>query len=363
MSDSHEHKTDGGKPGSVPLTSEDAGSQALSDALRSSFVIVKIVLFGLLIIFLGSGFFQVGPQERVIILQFGKPKGVGEKALLMPGFHWAWPAPIDEIQRVPAAQIQIASSTVGWYATTPEMEAAHSEPPPGASLNPAIDGYTLTSDANIIHVRATLRYRITDPIGFHFEFRNAKDFVTNALNNALFYASSRFTVDDVLTRKKVAFRETVGKRLDEIIEGQRLGIVVEQLDVDPIPPRQLQAKFNEVLQASVKRDDGLNKARSYENEVLSKARAGADSRLNSAQSERNRTVQLVSAEAKKFSDLLPEYQRNPELFTQWRQMETIQRVMANAQEKFFVRSREDGKPVELRLQLNREPQKPGTHAP
>ena len=157
MSDSHQHNVSPDKPGSGSLASEDAGSQALSDALKSSFFIVKIVLFGLLVVFLGSGFFQVGPQERAIILEFGKPKGAGEKALLMPGFHWAWPAPIDEIKRIPAAQIQIASSTVGWYATTPEMEVAHAEPPPGASLNPAIDGYTLTSDANIIHVRASVR--------------------------------------------------------------------------------------------------------------------------------------------------------------------------------------------------------------
>jgi membrane protease subunit HflK len=359
MSDIHEHKHGSeGQADPAALMPEDSGSRALSEALRSSFFIVKIVLVGLVLVFLSSGFFQVGPQERAIILTFGKPQGEGEKALLGPGFHWAFPAPIDEIKRIPAAQIQVASSTVGWYATTPEMEAAHTEPPAGTSLNPAIDGYTLTSDANIIHVRASARYRITEPLGFHFEFANAQDFVTNALNNALFFASSRFTVDDVLTRKATAFREMVAKRLTDIIDEQRLGIVIEQIDVQSIPPRQLQAKFNEVIQASVKRDDGLNKSRSYENEVLSKARGEAETRLNAAKSDRDRTVQIIAAEAKKFSDLLPEYKRNPQLFTQLRQSETLQRVMANAQEKFFVRSREDGKPVELRLQLSREPQKP-----
>ena len=363
MSDAHEHKHENEKPNPAPIMPDDAGSQALSDALRSSFFIVKIVLIGLVVVFLSSGFFQVGAQERAIILRFGKPLGEGEKALLAPGFHWAFPAPIDEIKKIPAAQIQVASSTVGWYATTPELEAAHTEPPPGQSLNPAIDGYTLTSDANIIHVRASARYRITDPLGFHFDFANAPDFVTNALNNALFYASARFTVDDVLTRKATAFRETVSKRLTDLIDAQQLGIVVEQIDVQAIPPRQLQAKFNEVIQASVKRDDGLNKARSYENEVLSKARGEAESQINAAQAERERLVQIISAEAKKFSDLLPEYQKNPQLFTQLRQTETLQRVMANAQEKFFVRSREDGKPVELRMQLSREPMKPGTATP
>ncbi len=360
MSDAHEHKHNHETPNPANIMPEDTGSRALEDALKSSFFIVQIVLIALVIVFLSSGFFQVGAQERAIILRFGRPVGEGEKALLGPGAHWAFPAPIDEIKRIPAAQIQVAMSTVGWYATTPEMEAAHAEPPAGPSLNPAIDGYTLTSDANVIHARATARYRITDPLGFHFEFANAPDFVTNALNNALLFASSRFTVDDILTRKAVAFRETVSKRFTDLIDDQRLGIVVEQIDIQSIPPRQLQAKFNEVIQASVKRDDGLNKARSYENEVLSKARGEAESRINAAQAERQRLVQIVSAEAKKFSDLLPEYQKNPELFTQLRQTETLQRVMANAEEKFFVRSREDGKPVELRLQLGREPLKPAT---
>ena len=39
----------------------------------------------LVLLFLASGFFTVGPQERAIILRFGKPVGEGEKALLGPG--------------------------------------------------------------------------------------------------------------------------------------------------------------------------------------------------------------------------------------------------------------------------------------
>ena len=32
--------------------------------------------------FFGSGFFQVGPQEKAVILRFGKPVGEGQKLLL-----------------------------------------------------------------------------------------------------------------------------------------------------------------------------------------------------------------------------------------------------------------------------------------
>jgi len=81
------------EPAPLPEVSDDAGSQALSEALRSSFAIVKVLMVALVIVFIGSGFFTVGTQEKAVILRFGKPIGEGEKALLGPGPHWALPAP------------------------------------------------------------------------------------------------------------------------------------------------------------------------------------------------------------------------------------------------------------------------------
>lgn len=359
MSETHDHKHESKSVEKVPsVMAEDSGSQALSEALRSSFAIVRVLMVGLVILFFARGFFTVGPSENAIILRFGDPVGQGEKALLGPGFHWAFPAPIDEVVKVPISQIQMVNSTVGWYATTPEMEAAKQEPPPGVSLNPAIDSYALTGDANIVHVRATLRYRITDPIRYLFDFSDARGVVTNALNNALLFAAARYTVDNAITRDVTGFRDTIYNRVLQLVDQGQLGITIEQPTVQTIPPRQLQEAFNRVLQTSVQRDKTLNEASSYENQVLSKARSDAAGRINAGETERTRTVESITADAKQFSDLLTEYQRNPELFTKIRQTETLQRVMTNVQEKIYLPGRADGKSRELRLQLNREPQKP-----
>src|SRR5689334_1298568 len=146
-----------------PEAPDDASSQALSDALKSSFAIIKVLMVGMVVVFLASGFFTVGPQERAVVLRFGKPVGVGEKALLGPGSHFALPYPIDEVVRIPITQVQTVKSSVGWYATSAAMEAAGTEPPPGPSLNPARDGYVLTADGNILHVSGTVLYRIKEP--------------------------------------------------------------------------------------------------------------------------------------------------------------------------------------------------------
>ena len=338
----------------VPLMPDDAGSKALSDALQSSFWIVKILMAGLVVVFFVSGFFTVGPQERAVILRFGKPVGEGESALRGPGAHWAWPAPIDKVVKIPFSQVQEARSTIGWFAVTPEQEATRTLPEPHPTLDPAHDSYVLTGDANIIHVRATLRYRITDPQRFIFGFSNGASLVTNALNNALCFAAAQFSVDDALTRNQLAFRERIERRIDQLAARQRLGIVVEQVTFSGlIPPRKLEAKFQEVSQAAVRTEGNISAARSYANESLSRARSEAASRIGIAESEGNRLVEAVRSEADFFRKVLPEYRKNPELFMRTRQMEVVGRVFTNAQEVWF-------RPAYMsdRLDLSRQPLKP-----
>lgn len=348
-----------------PVLPDDAGSQALAEALRSSFGLIKFVMVGLVLVFLASGFFQVGLQEKAIKLRFGKPVGEGEKALLGPGLHWSFPYPIDEVRKVPITEIQRVNSTVGWYATTPEQELANTEPPPRPSLTPGVDGYALTADGNIVHVRAQLYYRVQDPIGFLFDFVSATNTIRDALDEALLGTTAHFKVDDILTRDREGFQEAVRKRVSELLEARQVGVVVDQCSVDSKPPRWLTEAFNRVLQAEVTRSKVLNEARSYENQVLSKASADATSLLNIAESDRARLVQDVQSDAERFKDLLPKFKASPDLFVQQRLTEVISKVMTNAQDKWYLSDRTDSRSRELRLLLNREPPKAktGTETP
>jgi membrane protease subunit HflK len=339
----------------------DAGSQALSEALKSSFAIVKFVMGLLVLVFIFSGFFTVGPQQRAIVLRFGKPVGgETEKALKGPGLHWCAPYPIEEAVLVSISGIQQVKSTVGWYAVTAAQEAAGTEPMAGMTLNPAQDGSVFTADGNIVHSRATLTYRINLPVNYTFDFVNASNAVQNALDNSLVWAASHFTVDDILTRDVLGFREAVRRRVVDLIDKQGLGVIVEQCSVQSVPPRQVKDAFADVLKAEVGRSKVLNDARSYENQVLSKASADSRGRINLAESERARLVQDVRSQAERFNELLPKYRANPTLFVQQRLTETLGRVYTNVQDKIFVTESPDGNPKELRYLFNREPAKPKT---
>jgi membrane protease subunit HflK len=340
------------------VTPLDSGSQALSEALRSSFAVVKFVMVILLLVFLGSGIFQVKEGTRAILLRFGKPVGVGEAALLKPGLHWSLPYPIDDHQIVSVTGIQKVTSVAGWYAVTPAQRASGMEPPPTSTLNPANDGYVLTADENIAHAEATLSYRISDPVGYTFDFRNASNAVQNALDDALLSTAARYRVDDILRNDRIGFRETVRRRVSELADQRNLGIVVEQCTVESIPPRQLRDAFNEVLKAEVNRNIALSDARSYANQTTNKASADAQGKINLAETDRAQLVNEISSRAKQFSDLLPNYRQNPSLFAQQRLTETVGRVLTNVQDKILVPESTDGHPRQLWYNFNRELPKP-----
>ncbi|HXA44187.1 MAG TPA: protease modulator HflK [Candidatus Angelobacter sp.] len=358
----HDHHGHGHKHDHVPEAdfapeTQDASSQALSEALRSSFSVVKIVMWLMVIAFFASGFFTVGPQEKAVILRFGKPVGEGEKVLLNAGLHWSFPYPIDEVVKIPITEQQIIASTIGWYKTTPEQELSGEEIPAGPSLNPAIDGYLITGDRNIIHSRATLRYHIQDPFNFTFNFVAASNTVQNVLNNALLYTAAQFKVDDVLLNRVAAFREAVQNQVEEMAEAQHLGIIVEQCDVESKPPRQLQAVFDQVTIARQNRNKALIDANSYTNQILSQAIGQSSTIINQSAVASANYVTNMLAEAKRFNDLEPLYTSDPGLFTQQYLVKAMGEALTNV-EKWVQPTSDNGKSAEVRLMLNREPPQP-----
>jgi regulator of protease activity HflC (stomatin/prohibitin superfamily) len=125
-------------------------------------------------------------------------------------------------------------------------------------------------------------------------------------------------------------------------------------------PRQpmVKAAFSAVTSAQIERDQRLQEASSYTNQVLTAAVATSNNIVNLAEAQRVQYVNDLSSRATNFLNILPLYQTNANLFVQQRFNETMGRVLTNIQDKIYVSERADGKSRDLWLMLNREPAKP-----
>ena len=142
-----------------------------------------------------------------------------------------------------------------------------------------------------------------------------------------------------------------------------LGVSIESLTLKTSPPRQVKQAFDQVIAAEQELSKSINGARGYANEVSSKANGESNAVVNAGLAERSRLLQTVTADAQSFTNQLASFEKDRNLFTQRRLTESLERVMTNASEKWFMPERKDGQPRELRLQMNPEPRKPTIKAP
>jgi membrane protease subunit HflK len=185
------------------------------------------------------------------------------------------------------------------------------------------------------------------------------------LNNALLFTAAKFNVDDILTRDVGGFQDAVLARVSDLTEQEHLGIVIDNCQVQSVAPRQLQDVFARVTIAQQNQSKQINDANTYRDKTLLNAAAQASAITTEAAAASTNSVKAIQADAKAFTDLLPAFEMNRNLFAQQKLAETMALVLTNVQDKFFLPQRADGHSRELRLQLNREPpeQKPATASP
>ncbi|UCF00333.1 MAG: protease modulator HflK [Planctomycetota bacterium] len=407
------------KPQSAANTHDDldATGKSLSEALRTSFFILKIIMIVLVIVFLASGLRTVGPDEQALVLRFGKIRGIGEERLLGPGPHWVFPYPIDEIIKIPVAKkTNLPINSFWYYQEKKELLPEGPKPPTRIpqKLEPIKDGYCITrsekqsqttpgatgSDYNIVHCKWQLTYNIEHPERF---FKNVytedvkpgqqfSDVIAKSItpllehlfDTAVVTAMVNYTIDEAISsqdRIPKHVKKLLQQKLDEIESG--IAVVSVQL-TDITWPRQVDSAFWASIRASQESQKAISEAKGYaentlneaagpiatkllaalddetiteqEKEMLWSQLAGtAQEKIAQARAYRTKVLETAKANAEYLQKLLPEYRKHPELVIQEIYQDTIEYVLNNADEKMIIQPTEGTKGREIRVLLNRDP--------
>jgi len=309
----HDHEHDD-SPDNLPPVELDAASRSLSEALRISFIILKIIMIVLVVLFLVSGFETVDSDEQALVLRFGKIRGVGEGRILKPRArpYWVFPYPLEEIVKIPVKKIVSLDIRSFWYYQSEEELLAESQgktkPTRIRTLDPITDGYCLTrsekqtdalsasdsSDYNIIHSKWQLRYRIKDPEQF---FRNVfvknlkpgdvyfdimaesiTPLLKNLLEDAVVTAMVNYTIDEAIKsqdRIPKHVKRLLNEKLDNMKSGETknmCGIEIESVLLADITwPRQVNDAFRAAHNASSDSRTAVSNATTYAQNKLNEA--------------------------------------------------------------------------------------------
>ena len=323
---------------------DDARSRALAEALQSSFKIVRVFMVILASAFMCSGITKVNENEQALLLRFG----VYKSPPLSPGLHFAWPYPIDEIVKIAVEKERPLESNVGWLTNEEDPQ----EPQDSFSFAPDYDGYALTGDGNTIHIKASATYSLPEASidDFEFNFKDTAGFINSALDNAVYHAAASHSALDAITNKsKIA--DAIRRQITKVLQANELEINLSSFNVTAAVPLGVKPAFDAFSAADAAKVERIRKAEGEAKSSIAIAEGQAKVILSNGKTEANRLLTSVEAEAKSFTNQRPFYESNPDLFRQRLITETMQRVLTNAVDVFYLSGRQP------RIWLNRTPAK------
>src|SRR5438132_70605 len=145
------------------------------------------------------------------------------------------------------------------------------------------------------------------------------------------------TVDEVLTIGRHDIETSALKRLADLSSEYGLGLQIQQVQLATVrPPPAVQAAFNEVNQAQQEKQTAINQAWAVYNDAVPNARGQAKERQKQAEAYAFRRVNQAKGDAEKFSLLLTEYAKAPEVTRRRIYLEQMQALLPALQKKVIV---------------------------
>ena len=218
-----------------------------------------------------------------------------------PGLHWGLPWGLDRLDRVKVGQVR--TLTIG--ALGPESAPLAAAPDPQADE-------VLTGDLNLVTARATLQYRVAEPVAFLFAARSAESALAVATEAALARAVAARGVDDVLTTGRAEVAEQLARQVQAQADSLGLGVSVRAVRLGRVaPPAAVAPAFADAARARSDRRQAVTRAEEYGDRALADARGQGREIADRAAARHDRAVQVARGEADRFAKLLAAARQDP----------------------------------------------------
>ena len=259
--------------------------------------LMLIAIAALLVVWLLSGIYIVDEGKRGVETRFGAKSDV-----TMPGPHWRLPWPIDAVEQVDVEGIRTTNH----------------------------NSQMLTEDENIVALSLAVQYNIKNAQEYAFEVRDPDITLKQAAETAIREVVGRNKMDFIITGGRSEIASETKRIMQEILDSYKTGLNVLQVNLNEAqPPEEVQDAFADAIKAREDEQRIINEANAYRNDIVPKARGDAQSMLEDAEAYRTRVLKASQGETQRFTQLLTEYQRAPEVTRERLYIDTLEEIMSN----------------------------------
>ena len=291
------------------------------------------LLIGILVIWLLTGIYVVGPDEVGVVRTFGKFTRVTQS-----GLNWKFPSPIEtantpKVTEVKRIEFGFRSLKNGQYRTVEK------------------ESLMLTGDENIVDAEMIVQYKIKDPVKYLFNIVEPELTVREAAEASLRTVVGRNKIDETLTTGKFTIQEETKEQVQSILDKYESGIHIVAVQLQDVsPPKEVIGAFKDVASAKEDKNRMINQAEGYRNDVIPKARGEAEAMIRDAEGFKESRIKRAEGDATKFTTILKEYKKAKSITEKRLYLETMEKVLPGI-DKIIVPDKESGNMLNL-LNLN-----------
>lgn len=261
-----------------------------------------LIGLGLVALWFFQSIYTVQPDEMAVELRFGKPKA----ELSGPGLHFHW-WPVETVEKANTAEKLINI---------------------GEARGSTSSGLMLSGDQNIVDVKFSVAYQVSDPKAYLFNVADPDDMVRQVAESAMREAVGRRPAQDIFRDDRQGIADAVRGIIQGTLDSYSSGLTVNAISIeDAAPPREVADAFDEVQRAEQDEDRFVEESNQYSNQKLGQARGEAAQIREEAAAYKNRIVQEAEGEAQRFVSVYDEYAKAPDVTRKRLFLETMEQVL------------------------------------
>lgn len=282
------------------------------------------ILALLVIIFISSSFYQVGPNEEGVILRFGKYVRTTE-----PGLHAKIPFGVETVKKVKVKYI--FKEEFGFRTLKAGVRTIYS------SQRFDNESLMLTGDLNVAVVEWIVRYRIKNAKDFLFNVRNPEKTLRDISEAVMREVVGDRSVSEVLTVGRTEIAQSVQVQIQKIMDMYKSGIKIVTVKLQDVnPPDPVKPAFNDVNEAKQEKERMINQAWEAYNKTIPKAKGEAEKTIRSAEGYALNRVNRASGDANNFIQVWKAYSQAKDVTRRRLYLETLQDVLPKVHKKYII---------------------------
>ncbi len=289
--------------------------------------ILLVIGLVLLVMWLSTGFYTVQPDEKAVVMRFGKYSRTAPS-----GLNYKLPYPIETVTILSVTRVN--KEEIGFRSNGKKLLGNDDH----LEQNLRNESKILTTDENIVDINCEIQWIIDDAEKFLFNVRDLynENTVKITAESAMREIIGLSTISNVLAEERSKSEQDAKALMQKTLDSYNMGVKiirVQLLRVDP--PIEVIDAYRDVQNAKQDKEKEINQAFAYRNDIIPRARGEAEKILQEAEGYKKQVIANAQGETQRFSAIYEQYRNAKDVTRKRMYLETMEQIL-DGMEKIIV---------------------------